>query len=218
MKRLLVIAAVWTVLILGAAEVRAGVTSIWAMTGSGNGDFCQIDPVANTTAFIGRMRDPRDGSIGDGWSTVGETPDQTLFFMRRYQSDIHIFSVPANNIQVTAGVVTNLTDRGSTTLGGNADGLVNGPDGKLYMTAYQNTAGGPVNGLFRYDPNTGTTDFVGAFRNNAGPSGRNSFYTDLAFDPLTGDLIGTGTDANVNFIPYRLHASQILGQTNQTWD
>jgi len=52
---------------------------------------------------------------------------------------------------------------------------------------------------------------------DAGPSGNNSFYTDLAFDPLTGDLIGTGTDSQGRFIPYRLPGSTVLTGNGHTY-
>src|SRR5205085_1493186 len=138
---------------------------IYAMAGSGNGHLYGVDIGANTTTLIGTMPN------GSGWSTVGETPDGTLFFMQRFLADIHIYSVAANNIHVSAGTVTNLMDRGTTTLGGNIDGLVNGPDGKLYISAYDNSdsASGPRNGLFRYDPTSGVTQYVGTFANNQGP-------------------------------------------------
>src|SRR5437016_2812594 len=75
---------------------------IYAMAGSGNGHLYGVDIGANTTTLIGTMPN------GSGWSTVGETPDGTLFFMQRFLADIHIYSVAANNIHVSAGTVTNL--------------------------------------------------------------------------------------------------------------
>lgn len=88
---------------------------------------------------------------------------------------------------MTGGVITNLTVLGATGLGGNLDGLTAGPDGNLYLTAYQNTnAPYASNGLFRYHPGSGQLDYVGSF------TGGNAFYTDLAFDPITGNLFGTG--------------------------
>jgi hypothetical protein len=66
-------------------------------------------------------------------------------------------------------------------------------------------------------PNTGKTEFVGTFANDGGPSGANSFYTDLAFDPITNSLIGTGFDSLGRFIPYRLAAADVLTGTNKTF-
>ncbi|EXI90216.1 MAG: PEP-CTERM motif protein [Candidatus Accumulibacter regalis] len=195
-----------------------GVVDLWAMSNSGDGNLWTIDVGANTTTLIGALKDPVLGDVGTGWSTVAETPDKTLYFMRRFQSDVHIFSLDSTNIQVSAGIITNVVSLGSTGLGGNLDGLTAGPDGKLYFTAYDNDHSAFArNGLFRFDPGTAMTDFVGTFAGNGGPSGVNSFYTDLAFDPLTGDLIGTGTNGSGAFIPYRLSGASVLTGNNHVY-
>jgi hypothetical protein len=202
-----------------AGAAQAGTVDIWAMSGSGDGRLWTIDVGADTTTLVGALKDPVLGDVGSGWSTVGETPDKTLYFMRRFQSDINMFSLDSTNIQISGGVITNVVSLGSTGLGGNLDGLTAGPDGNLYFTAYQNAkAPFVVNGLFRFHPGTGTTDFVGTFKNDGGPSQPNSFYTDLAFDPITGDLVGTGTDSHGAFIPWRLHGSDVLTGTNHQFD
>lgn len=191
---------------------------VWAMSNGGDGRLWKIDVTANTFDLIGALKDPVLGDVGSGWSTVAETPDKKLYFLRRFVNDINVFSVDSTNMQVSGGVVTNLTSLGSTGLGGNLDGLTAGPDGNIYFTAYDNDHSNFArNGLFRFHPGSGTTDFVGTFANDAGPSGVNSFYTDLAFDPKTGDLIGTGTDSNGAFIPYRLKGSDVLLGNNHTF-
>ena len=214
----------WMSAILGLAvtsTVEAGNIQVWAMAGAGNGNLFRIDEPADTVSFIGAIKDPLTGDVGSGWSTDAITPDGTLYFLRRNQATDHIYSLNSNNIQVTAGVITNVQAVASTGLGGNLDGLTGGPDGNLYFTAYDNNVAGNVrNGLFRYNlvgANTGTVDFVGTFANNAGPSGVNSFYTDLSFDPMTGDLVGTGINSTGAFIPWRLHNNQVVGQTNQSF-
>jgi hypothetical protein len=194
---------------------QAAPVDVWAMANAGDGTLWSIDVGGSTSTLIGRIRDPVLGDVGSGWSTVGETPDKTLYFMRRFQNDVHMFSVDSTNIQVTGGVITNVVSLGSTGLGGNLDGLTAGPDGNLYFTAFDNDhTTFPRNGLFRFHPGNGTTDFVGTFAGNGGPSGRNSFFTDLSFDPVTGDLIGTGTDSNGAFIPWRLSGSSVLTGNN----
>ncbi|GEM_PF-5801697 len=201
-----------------AGIAQAATVDMWAMSGAGDGNLWSIDVGANATTLVGRLKDPVLGDVGGGWSTVAETPDKTLYFMRRFQNDVNIFKLDSTNIQRTAGVITNVVSLGSTGLGGNLDGLTAGPDGNLYFTAYDNNRTPFArNGLFRFHPGTGVTDFVGTFANDSGPSGRNSFYTDLAFDPITGDLVGTGFDKNGAFIPYRLSGASVLTGNNQSY-
>lgn len=203
--------------LFAAGTAQAGV-DLWAMSGGGDGNLWSIDATANTTTLIGRIKDPVLGDVGTGWSTVAETPDKTLYFMRRFQNDVHMFKLDSTSIAVSGGVITNVVSLGSTGLGGNLDGLTAGPDGNLYFTAYDNNhVAFARNGLFRFNTGTGTTDFVGTFSGNGGPSGVNSFYTDLSFDPITGDLIGTGTDASGRFIPYRLSGASVLAGINHTY-
>ena len=201
-----------------AGTAMAAGLDMWAMSNSGDGNLWSIDVAGNTTTLIGAIKDPVLGDVGTGWSTVAETPDKTLYFMRRFQNDVHMFKLDSTNIQVTAGVITNVVSLGSTGLGGNLDGLTAGPDGNLYFTAFDNDhTAFARNGLFRFKPGTAVTEFVGTFANNGGPGGRNSFYTDLAFDPITGDLVGTGTDSNGAFIPYRLSGASVLTGINHSY-
>ena len=202
-----------------AGAANAGVIDLWAMSNGGDGNLWSIDVGANTTTLVGAIKDPVLGDVGDGWSTVAETPNKTLYFMRRNQNAVYMFSLDSTNIQVSGGVITNVVSLGATGLGGNLDGLTAGPDGNLYFTAYDNSNGAfAQNGLFRFHPGTGVTDFVGTFANNGGPGGLNSFYTDLSFDPITGDLVGTGTDGNGAFIPYRLSGASVLLGVNHAYN
>lgn len=192
---------------------------LWAMADSGNGHLYQIDLTSDTSSLIGGIKDPLLGDVGSGWSTVGESSDQVLYFVRRFENDIHVFSLDSTNIQVSGGVITNVQDVGSTGLGNNIDGLTLGPDGNVYFTAFdQSNPLYPRNGLFRFHPSNGVLDFVGTFAGDAGPARANSFYTDLAFDPITGDVFGTGIADNIGtFVIYRLPGAQVLTGSNQSF-
>lgn len=205
--------------LIASVTAEAANVQVWTMAASGNGNLFRIDEPSNTISLIGAILDPINQDVGAGWSTDAITPDGTLYFLRRGETTDHIFKLDSNNIIVSSGgVIQNVQAVASTGLGGNLDGLTGGPDGNLYFTAYDNSiATFAQNGLFRYNIIAGTTDFVGTFANNRGPGGFNSFYTDLSFDPITGDLVGTGTDSNGSFIPWRLGHNQVIGQINQSW-
>jgi hypothetical protein len=196
-------------MVLAAQAARADEV-VWAMADAGNGHLWQINVTQDTKQDMGRLRDPVLGDVGTGWSTIAETPDKNLYFMRRYQDDVHMFRLDSTNIVSSGGVITNLSSLGSTGLGGNLDGLTAGPDGNLYFTAYQNNnAHFPANGLLRFHPGTATTDLVGTF------GGGNAFYTDLAFDPISGDLLGTGNGGSTI---YRINGGAALGGNHQTFN
>ncbi len=221
-------------------------TDIWAMSNGGiSSELYAIDLAANKTTLVGKFLDPLlpNDPPGDGWSTIAETPDKILYVLRRRTNDVHVFSLDSTNIQVNSrGEIINLISRGSTGLSGNLDGLTAGPDGHLYFTAFENdtlNTGAPRNGLFRFrlapanpcplctaptrdgpappPPPTPVTELVGTFAGYSGSPPRNLFYTDLAFDPITGDLIGTGFNSSGKFIPWRLPRKIALAAKNQVF-
>jgi len=197
-------------------------TGVWAQFGTG-----MIDPA--------RPSDPP----GTDWTTIAETPDETLYLFRRTpvtDGEVFLYSVSANNILVSSGNITNLQLVGSTGLCGNIDGLTAGPDGNLYFSAYKagkfiKGTGGQVdqclfnlpanNGLYRYRLATNIVEYVGTFAGDLGPGQKNSFYTDLAFDALPlpngGDLIGEGIDSTGTHGLYTIPRSIVLTGTNQVF-
>ena len=229
-----------------ATEPASAKTDIWAMSNGGiTAELYSIDIPANKSTLVGKFLDPLlpDDPPGIGWSTIAETPDKIIYVLRRYTNDVHVFSLDSTNIQVNVrGEIINLISRGSTGLSGNLDGLTAGPDGHLYFTAFENdtlNTGAPRNGLFRFrlapanpcplctaptrdgpappPPPTTVTELVGTFAGYSGSPPRNLFYTDLAFDPITGDLIGTGFNSSGKFIPWRLPRKIALTAKNQVF-
>jgi hypothetical protein len=226
---------------------------LWTMQGTGGaGNASKIVKinVGSTPSIVYGIgiHDPNFGdNFGQDWTTIAVAPDRTLYVMRRFQQFVpgsstefvHIYSVPADSIHlndnpadtIPDGVVDNLTDRGSTGLQGNVDGVTVGPDGNLYFVAFDTKGGLARNGLYRFRTATSTTEFVGTFANqtlnlfpdgsiNFNDPGTNVFFTDLAFDPITGDLVGDGVDPAGHMTLYRIDRAAALLGINQTfqWD
>jgi len=194
---------------------------IWSLVGGSTIARITLNPPSYVVYGTG-IHDPVDppNVVGTGWTTLAMTPDRTLYLLRRFQTTDNVYSIPADNIQVNSSqIITNLQLVGSTGLGDNLDGLTAGPDGNLYFSAYHATgvSSSQANGLYRFRLSTKTTEYVGTFANNAGPGQRNSFYTDLAFDPLSGDLVGTGFDPSGQFALYKIPGTQVLQGVQQTF-
>lgn len=203
-----------------AASGALPTREIWSLVGGMTIARITLNPPSYVVFGTG-IHDPvnlDDG--GTGWTTLAMTPDRTLYLLRRFQTTDNVYSVPADNIQVNSNqIITNLQLVGSTGLGDNLDGLTAGPDGNLYFSAYHATGvtSSQANGLYRFRLSTKTTEYVGTFANNGGPSRPSSFYTDLAFDPISGDLVGTGYDPSGQFTLYRIPSSQVLQGVQQTF-
>lgn len=228
------------VLMLSPATLIAQNHEIWTLWHQRT--VAKIDAATGTwTQFGTGMIDPARPTDPAGlqWTTIALAPDNTIYLLRRQvgvAGEIFLYSLPADNIVVSGGVVTNVQLVGSTGFCDNLDGLTAGPDGNIYFSAYSagrfvKGTGGQAdqcvynlparNGLYRYVLSSNTVQYVGTFANNGGPGQKNSFYTDLAFDslplPLGGDLVGQGIDGNGNYRLYTIPRSLVLTGTNQTF-
>jgi len=202
-----------------AASEAVLAREIWSLVGGKAIARVTLNP-PSYVVFGQGILDPFYGDVGGGWTTLAMAPDRNLYLLRRFQTIDYVYSVPADNIQVNGSqIITNVQLVGSTGLGDNLDGLTAGPDGNLYFSAYHATgvSSGQANGLYRFRLSTKTTEYVGTFANNGGPNQHNSFYTDLAFDPISGDLVGTGYDPSGKRTLYKIPASQVLQGVQQTF-
>jgi hypothetical protein len=198
------------------AQLHRELWTLWQQS-----TVARIDLPAGTWTNFGStgMIDPaRPGDPpGLGWTTIAMAPDRTLYMIRRLQTGgIWLYSLSADNIQVTGLNITNLQLVGPTGLDGNVDGLTAGPDGNVYFTAYKLTGPQP-NGLYRYRLSTHAVEYVGTFASSGGISGPRSFWTDLAFNPNGGDLVGQGFDPTGAHALYSIPRASVLTGTNQTF-
>lgn len=202
-------------LIVGACgmsvSASAGVSEIWTMVGEAT--FAKIDTATSTSTKYGSsMFDPAHPAAvtTSGWSNIAITQDRTLFFVRRYIGNLHLYSVSADAVSVNGDdVVDNLVDRAELPIAGNVDGLTAGPDGNLYFSSLATTGGPATNGLYRYRVGTGATEFVGSLPGSV-PGKPSTFANDLAFDPVTGDLVGSGYDPTGKLTLYRIDGASVL--------
>lgn len=200
-------------------------------------DLTGATPV--TTVYGAGIWDPNVHDVGDDWTTIAVSQTRNLYLLRRLAKVdgtpalLHVYTVPADSIHlhvnsgagdpIPSNVIDNLIDVGTLQIYNNCDGLCFGPDGNIYFTAASAIpiGAGTANGLYRFRISTGTTEFVGTFNNqhfvgnpSAGTidagSSRTVFYTDAAFDPNTGFLVGDGIDPNGRFTLYQLDGNTVL--------
>ncbi len=142
-----------------------------------------------------------------GWSGIGfptnlaMSPDRTLYYMNPFDSGGHALYKATLNPTNTALVGAPTLVKNLPTAGlGIIDGMTVGPDGMLYMTGYGKSQ------IYRYD-------IAGdVFSTTVTLTGGGEFRSDLAFDPLSGNLVGLGiepgsTDRTLFEIPIAIATS-----------
>ncbi len=126
------------------------------------------------------------GFSGVGFPTnLAMSPDRTLYYMNPFEvggggHDLYKATLNGTNTALVGAptFVKHLPTSGF----GIIDGMTVGPDGKLYMTGYGKSE------IYQYDFGADT------FTITVTLTGGGEFRSDLAFDPLTGNLIGLGIE------------------------
>ncbi len=122
------------------------------------------------------------GSSGVGFPTnLAMAPDRTLYYMNPFEAH-SLYKATLNGTNTALVGAPTLVAALPTSGFGIIDGMTVGPDGKLYMTGYGKSE------IYRYDP-------VGnVFETAVVLTGGGEFRSDLAFDPITGNLVGLGIE------------------------
>ena len=147
------------------------------------------------------------GSSGIGFPTnLAMAPDRTLYYMNPFEA--HSLYKATLNITNTALLGAPTLVKALPTAGfGIIDGMTVGPDGKLYMTGYGKSE------IYRYDPVADVFETVVIL------VGGGEFRSDLAFDPVTGNLVGLGVEpGSSDRTLFEIPAAKLVGTGNlYTW-
>ena len=185
-KKALMSGAILAVACLGMA-VPASAVPLKEIFSLGGGMFPQdhiyrVDLSANTVTDLGF------GGVGFP-TNLAMSPNRTLYYMNPFDGGGHNLYKATLNATNTAlvGAPTFVTLLPTSGLG-IIDGFTVGANGDLYMTGYGKSE------IYRYDiaNNVFTTEAHLIAPPAGGPAGE--FRSDLAFDPITGDLVGLGIE------------------------
>ena len=171
-------------LLLAASGPATAAPALKEIFSLGGGAFAQ-DHIYRIDLSGGTVTDL--GFSGVGFPTnLAMAPDRTLYYMNPFEA--HALYQATLNITNTALVGAPTLVKALPTAGfGIIDGMTVGPDSKLYMTGYGK------NEIYRYDPILDVFE-IAVVLTAGGAGGGGEFRSDLAFDPITGNLVGLGIE------------------------
>lgn len=177
-----VLSMVGAIVLMAAAPVNAA--AIKEIFSLGGGAFPQnhifrIDLSGGTVTDL--------GSSGiDTPTNLAMAPDRTLYYMNPFDpagvAGHSLYKATLNGTNTALVGAPTLVAALPTNDFGIIDGMTVGPDGKLYMTGYGKSE------IYRFNP------LGGVFEVAVKLSGGGEFRSDLAFDPITGNLVGLGIE------------------------
>ena len=172
-----VLSMVGAIVLMAAAPVNAA--ALKEIFSLGGGAFPQ-DHIYRIDLSGGTVTDL--GASGIGFPTnLAMAPDRTLYYMNPFEAH-SLYKATLNGTNTALVGAPTLVKVLPTVGFGIIDGMTVGPDGKLYMTGYGKSE------IYRYDP-------IGdVFELAVKLSGGGEFRSDLAFDPITGNLVGLGIE------------------------
>lgn len=154
------------------------------------------------------------GSGGAGFTTnLAMSPSRVFYYMNPFEvagggHDLYTASINMTNTAlVTPTLLTHLPTAGF----GIIDGFTIGPNGDLYMTGYGKSE------IYRFN----TTSFAFTTEVHIVGAGNGEFRSDLAFDPVSGNLVGLGIKpGSADRTLFQVLNSQLTNGTDDayTWD
>lgn len=185
--------------------------------GGGSNHIFRVDLLGNTVTDLGSSGiGPSNGQCFPGPgacfpTNLAMSANRTLYYMAPYEvagggHDLYAATLNVTNTALVGAptLVAHLPTNGFNVI----DGLTVGPDGNLYMTGYGKSE------IYRYNPSNGVFNTVVSLIQGG------EFRSDLAFDPLTGNLVGIGiepgsTDRTLFEIPQAVALNSVNG--TYTW-
>ncbi len=166
-----------TVLTIVSSQTSALQKEIFGLQGAGGGyNIYRYDVLAGTFHNC--------GAINGNWATnLAMDNNRRLYYMHPFDSSHVLYQadLDGSNNLINQQVVDTFTP-GMNII----DGFTIGPNGNLYMTGYGHSQ------IYRYviGSNSGTASTEVTLVNGPGQSAE--FRSDLAYDPISGNLVGIG--------------------------